>query len=216
MNTHTPHNHEDFETLLMDYAAGMLNEAHNLFVSSYITVSPQARHTVRKYETAGGILMESCSPATMAANSLHNVLERLTERPTKNTEQNTVPEEEEYWPAPIQKYVVSRRWRYVVPGIKALDIPVTDCRSKVLLMKARPGAKLPTHEHRGKELTLVLDGIMHDENGTYQRGDVLIKTTGSVHTPVADPHTGCLSLTIIDVPVRLRKFHAFFKIIIKY
>lgn len=215
----SPHNQDEFELLLMDYAAGVLNEAHHLFVSSYITVSPQAHSFVLEFESLGGALIESCDPVAMAQNSLNDVLDMLQNnaaQPQQKATSNTQHKDEQHWPEPLFRYTFPRRWRYVLPGVKAIDIPMENCRSKVLLIKALPGTKIPTHEHRGRELTLILDGALSDESGHYQRGDILIRDSGTVHTPVADPREGFLSLNIIDVPVRHRGFYAFLDVIIKY
>lgn len=215
--TQPPYNQDEFESLLMDYAAGMLNEAHHLFVSSYITVSRKARHIVAEYESLGGTLMETCEPVSMSTGSLDKVLDQISS--PQQQKSSVLAEEktqEELWPSPLYKYAFSPHWRYVCPGIKAIDIPIDNCRSKVLLLKAAPGARIPTHEHSGRELTLMLDGGMIDENDYYKRGDILIQDTGSVHTVIADPFEGYLSLNIIDTPVKHRGFYAFFDIIIKY
>jgi putative transcriptional regulator len=216
----SPFNQEMLELLLMDYAAGVLNEAHTLFVSSYLTFSEEAKSFVEEYESMGGCLMESCSPIKMKEESLFNVLgiiESQTEPPAEKEKEIQIKKEQEVWPEPLLLHIKTPyKWRYVLPGVKAVDVPIQSCHSKALLIKASPGVTIPTHEHRGRELTLVLDGSLTDETGTYRQGDILIRDKGTIHTPVADDDEGFLSLNIIDLPVKHRGFYAFFDVVIRY
>lgn len=80
--TKRPYNQEDIELLLLDYAAGVLNEAQRLFVDSYIAMSEDAQDFVAHCEKLGGLLMEThCPPVRMSTHSLHAVLERLEHTP---------------------------------------------------------------------------------------------------------------------------------------
>lgn len=55
---------------------------------------------------------------------------------------------------------------------------------------------VPSHTHKGFELTLLLEGSFEDEMGTYVKGDFIWLTNKETHTP----HTteGCLCYTVAD------------------
>ncbi|WP_426358606.1 ChrR family anti-sigma-E factor [Pseudocolwellia sp. HL-MZ19] len=55
---------------------------------------------------------------------------------------------------------------------------------------------VPSHTHKGFELTLLLEGTFEDEKGTYVKGDFIWLTDKDTHTP----HTkeGCLCYTVAD------------------
>ena len=55
---------------------------------------------------------------------------------------------------------------------------------------------VPSHTHKGFELTLLLEGSFEDEMGTYVKGDFIWLTDKNTHTP----HTteGCLCYTVAD------------------
>lgn len=224
--TKRPCDQEELEVLLMDYAVGALNEVHSMFVSSYISLCPDARNFVSECEQLGGTIMEKhCPPVKMSRQSLDAVLQRLSEPPPEKHQRDKEALDilglvEDMLPAAITNSLYACmqtpwRWRTVFPGVKVLNIPVHNCRSKAALIKVLPGAKMPAHEHRTRELTLVLDGSFTDRYGRHGKGDILICDAGTVHSPVASHQEGCLMLHTIDSPVRHRGFYAFLNIIIK-
>lgn len=64
------------------------------------------------------------------------------------------------------------------------------------LLHIDKNGKVPSHTHKGFELTLLLEGSFEDERGTYVKGDFIWLTNEVTHTP----HTkeGCLCLTVAD------------------
>jgi putative transcriptional regulator len=64
------------------------------------------------------------------------------------------------------------------------------------LLHIDKNGKVPSHTHKGFELTLLLEGSFEDERGTYVKGDFIWLTNQVTHTP----HTkeGCLCFTIAD------------------
>ena len=69
------------------------------------------------------------------------------------------------------------------------------------LLRYRPGASVPRHEHMGLETILVLDGSQSDERGTYRVGDVVLNPPGSVHSVWSEE--GCTVLISWAAPVRI-------------
>lgn len=230
--TYAPYDPEDLELLLLDYASGVLNDAQHLFVSSYIALCPDARAFVDSCEYLGGLLMEThCPPVRMSKQSLKSVLERLEHdtEPSKNqtrTQQTSSESAEtlglrQLLPDSLHHTIcrhlqTPQKWRSLLPGIKILPLPVAHGHSKASLVKCAPRAKMPYHEHRAREMSLVLDGGFTDCFGHHRKGDILICDSGTGHSPVADPEKGCLILNTVDAPVRHRGFYAYLNIIIKH
>lgn len=69
------------------------------------------------------------------------------------------------------------------------------------LLRYRPGASVPRHEHTGLETICVLSGSQSDEHGTYRTGDVVLNRTGSRHRVWSEE--GCTVLISWAAPVRL-------------
>ncbi|MCF2949798.1 ChrR family anti-sigma-E factor [Paraglaciecola aquimarina] len=64
------------------------------------------------------------------------------------------------------------------------------------LLKINPGGGVPQHTHNGFELTLLLDGSFHDEQGEYHKGDFIMLDGSHQHNPVSDQ--GCLCFTVAN------------------
>jgi len=60
---------------------------------------------------------------------------------------------------------------------------------RVLMMRLRPGAVVPTHDHPGGEEFFVLDGELADQNGSYPKGTWLRMPAGSSHNLTSEK--GC-------------------------
>jgi anti-sigma factor ChrR (cupin superfamily) len=85
--------------------------------------------------------------------------------------------------------------------IAHLQRPNRDGSSALALLRYRPGASVPRHEHTGLETILVLDGSQSDERGTYLAGDLVLNPPGSIHRVWSDE--GCTVLISWAAPVRI-------------
>lgn len=206
---------EKTELLLMEYAAGALDEGCMLMMASYVSVCPQARAYVRQCENFGGALMEyQCSPVSMHKGSLQSVLERLDQDEPASDECSAGACgfcEEQRLPEPIAKHInkcaPNARWRKMNAGVQSFMLPAERCTYQTRLVKMEPGAKTRAHSHPGTELTLVLKGEYSDEYGQYSEGDFIIIDEQIKHQPVAGKN-GCLCLISTDIPVRFSgSFH---------
>lgn len=64
------------------------------------------------------------------------------------------------------------------------------------LLHIEPGGGVPEHTHKGFELTVLLEGSFHDENGTYEKGDFIMLDGSVKHHPVSE--NGCLCFTVAN------------------
>jgi anti-sigma factor ChrR (cupin superfamily) len=85
--------------------------------------------------------------------------------------------------------------------IAHLQRPDGDGGPALALLRYRPGAGVPRHEHTGLETILVLEGSQSDERGTYRTGDVVLNPPGSIHRVWSDE--GCTVLISWAAPVRI-------------
>ncbi len=202
-----------YESLLLGYAAGLLDQAQSLIVATHLALSPQARNKVRSCEAVGGALMEkTCSPVAMKRDSLARVLDKLDDM------QDRQPREEYetfqiVFPEGLSIPVVLRRniscrpvhvhWRTLYPGMQACDVSL-ECRSShARFLKARRGVRAPEHTHKGMEITLVLDGAFSDDRGTFHRGELVVVDESCRHAPVACPQQGGTYMIVSSAPAQL-------------
>ena len=202
---------DGYEALLLGYAAGNLNEAQNLIVSTHLTLSNEGQAFVSACEDIGGMLIDcECEPADMNEDALDRVLEKLDDYcETQNAQKSCdlakhniefdVPESLK---SCLASGKVQKKWTTLFPGMKALDLNLKCNKSVARIMQAAPGVKSPHHTHGGTEITLVLDGAFSDETGTYKRGDLIVTNEACDHTPLACPEQGCTCLVVTNAPVK--------------
>ncbi len=195
--------HHLTDDLLMGYAAGTLPEAFSLVVATHLSLCDDCRARSEAFDAVGGSLIDTLETADLAEDSLQATLRRIaagpaTERPRKAGG---------LFPAPLQDYVggdlAAVRWRPVGMGVRQAILR-TDRGASARLLYIPAGAAVPDHGHRGRELTLVLQGAFRDEDGRFGPGDVEIADEAVQHTPTAEAGLPCICLAATDAPLRFR------------
>jgi putative transcriptional regulator len=82
-----------------------------------------------------------------------------------------------------------------------LSLQDGDIRTSILHIDK--GGSVPTHTHKGFEITLLLQGSFEDEMGTYHAGDFIWLDSKHTHQPVTK--TGCVCLTVSSNAIRFTK-----------
>lgn len=198
------------ETLLMDYAAGALDEAQMLLIATHLSLSPAARHMVREFEAIAGAMLSGAPPAGVSKNLLDSVLKQIETLPVRTPAPKTsaapAMAARPQLPHPLCDYLdcddlMHLRWQRLVRGISYTEVRLRGpSPAKVHLLRLDPGATTPAHHHDAAELTLVLDGAFRDEFGQFSQGDVSLIGDGKSHGPLACPSQGCVCLTVGFAP----------------
>ena len=207
--------HHPSEALLLDYATGALSEAWSLAVATHLALCPVCRRTVSDIEALGGSLLDAIAPEPMTATEFESVLARLSAAPATDDMEHpmaapaaSVPT----LPEPLRGYVggdVSLLpWKRL--GLGAYHLPITtgDRGVSARLLRIPAGRPVPTHGHRGLELTLVLCGAFSDATGSYIRGDLQEADESVEHQPHAAVGEDCICLAITDAPLRFNSLAA--------
>jgi len=101
-------------------------------------------------------------------------------------------------------------WRFLSPSLRAAAIPVGEDSCELALHKIKAGGSTPTHDHKGREVVVVLKGSFSDEDGIYSEGDFIVHHPGEVHRPQASQNEECICLSVLEAPLRLTgTFHRF-------
>lgn len=203
---------DSYHALLLGYAAGTLDEAQDLIVSTHIAMSQAGRQAVSAYEAVGGHLMETeCDPVQMCDDALDHVLARIeapwAEKKTAATADDFTFHNDITLPdglyQKVRTHCRDQRWGMLYPGLKTMEMPMECKRSKVRFLDAAPALKTPHHTHGGIEITLVLSGAFTDETGHYRRGDLVVTDETLHHTPTACPEAGCVCMVVSSAPIKL-------------
>lgn len=112
-------------------------------------------------------------------------------------------------PELVQKLIRNEgklKWQFLSPSLKQARLRSGQNKYEVCLHKIRKGGKVASHDHRGTEITVILDGAFSDENGTYRKGDFLLREPGQKHRPTATQDQDCLCLSVVAAPVKISGF----------
>ncbi len=211
MNTQHASIQDTYETLLLSYAAGLLDQAQSLIVASHIALSPEAREKVHSCEALGGALMEKyCEPVKMKKQSLAHVLAKL------DAIENPVEREEMYelvFPEGLAVPLVLRRslacrvghvqWHEIRPGVQSFELHLECRQSKTQFLKAEKGVQAPRFAPRAMELTLILDGALYDETGQHKRGDLVIADETCKGAATSCRQQGGFYMVVSTAPVHI-------------
>ncbi len=193
--------HHPGDELLLAYASGASDEAVSLVVATHLALCPDCRRTVRSFEKAGGDMLAAAAPQAVSYSLLDRAMAQLDDVvPQPRT---ASPSVDTRIPEPLRSYLkadIDKGWLPMGNGISFRPLR-TRGRARARLLRGGPGSVVPTHTHRGNELTLVLTGTLVDENLRFGRGDVQSASPSVRHRPVVDEGEVCINLAVTDAPL---------------
>ncbi|MEZ8144231.1 transcriptional regulator [Enterovibrio norvegicus FF-33] len=90
-----------------------------------------------------------------------------------------------------------------VGSLSRARLPLNEGDTRASLLHIGMNSGVPSHTHKGTEVTLLLSGHFEDEHDSYVPGDFIILDSSNHHTP--QTHDGCLCYTIADAPLHFTK-----------
>lgn len=203
------------ENILTEYAAGNLDPAVAIAVKTHIALCPKCRNTVAELKQVGAMFFEQPAAHTKSAldeaASFLALMARIKNMGTEDSDGSELRQEEPklrypQLPAVVNKLLSKQgklKWQFISTSLKQANLVTGQDNYEVCLHKIRRGGKVAEHDHRGREVTVVLDGAFSDESGTYRKGDFLIREPGDTHRPTATQDQDCLCLSVVEAPVKL-------------
>jgi putative transcriptional regulator len=199
MSRHHPKN----ETLA-EFAAGTLDEGRSVVVAAHLSMCAECRGVVSAFEAVGGRMLEAIEPVAMSDGAATRVMAALDREPPRATQMKSAARP--VWQSE-QRTLLGYDlgpWRWVAPGLhyRAVKTPdVSDTR--VFMLKAVPGLKIPQHNHTGTELTCVLQGAFIHEGGRFGPGDCDDADQDDAHNPVIDDGEVCICIVAMQGDIKL-------------
>ncbi len=193
--------HHPGEDMLWDCFRGALAPGLALSVSTHLDLCPQCRSNMRLFDAVGGAMLDSIEGVAMFHNALDLALARI-ERPEVTAAPVAKPVRRPAFlegfelPASLQNVEVKNRY-FVAPGVWLAPVMLEGATkgAKTYLMYVKAGMAMPKHTHRGREITVMLQGQYQDHKGLYTRGDfALCDETDDCHRPAMVGDVGCLCL----------------------
>ena len=197
--------HHPKSTTLADFAAGTLDEGRSLVVASHLALCGGCREFVAALEEAGGQMLASIEPVAMAGDAAARALSMLANEPAVTRPAARKPVAMPVW-QPEQKTLLGYElgpWRWIAPGLHHRVVKVPDGFTRVFMLKAAAGTKLPDHSHTGSELTCVLSGAFIHEGGRFSAGDCDDADQDDGHRPVIDGDEECICLVAMQGQLKL-------------
>ncbi|WP_407330464.1 ChrR family anti-sigma-E factor [Enterovibrio sp. 27052020O] len=90
-----------------------------------------------------------------------------------------------------------------VGALSRARLPLNEGDTRASLLHIGMNGGVPSHTHKGTEVTLLLSGHFEDEHDSYVPGDFIILDSSDHHTP--QTHDGCLCYTVADAPLHFTK-----------
>lgn len=195
------------EEILIEFHQGNLPYAHELVIAAHIEMCNQCKDELNLYDAISGHFLEEASPIALNDDALDLALARI-DRPFNINPQNNIPDflKDFEIPNSISKLKFKNRY-WAAPGvwIAKVENQGTD-KSQAYLMYAKKGMQMPIHDHDGREITLVLQGSLEDENGKFIKGNLMQAQTGFCHSPNIGDDIDCLCFIATDNPIIPKTF----------
>lgn len=193
---------------LADFAAGRLDEARAVVISTHAALCADCAQVIGEYEEVGGSLLDAAPQADLSIDALEKVLARadatanvvIPSQPSSDKPEDRLPLSEY-----LKGSIDDVSWKPVAPGISQSVIEAEGYRRGVLrLLKIAPGTKMLEHSHRGEELTLILRGAYRDEVGEFAAGDLADLDGEHTHQPEAVGDEPCICLIATSAPLEFK------------
>ncbi len=195
------------DTLMAHYVAGSLPEPARVLVASHLEMCPTHSRLVHDLETLAGETLESAPPVDIVDRDVRLASIFASTDMTVSRPRGVDRSESGKFPEPLRDFIGFDLpyvpWRAKLPGFKEYSLGDID-GCDVSLMWIRAGRRLPTHTHRGMELTLVLDGAFADAHGRYGPGDISFADNSVVHRPVAEKDGPCIAFLVLEAPIAFK------------
>ena len=197
------HHHPQHE-LLTEYAAGSLSLAQLACVSAHFNYCEDCQRTTEQLQEVGAALFEAQDATPVGDALLNTVLARLDEAPPLSYSKSRG--DRDGVPALLQRLMSGDfsdlPWRKVTSALSIARLKTGDPNYEFALYQIKAGGSIPDHDHRGTEMTLVLEGGFSDDRGTYHPGDFTVRQASEAHAPRALPGQDCICLAVLDAPLR--------------
>jgi putative transcriptional regulator len=204
--------HHPGEDLLWDYFRSALAPGLSLSVRTHLDLCSHCRNDMRVFTAIGGAMLEGTECVAMSDNALDLAMariERPIERPDTSETSIAKPSKSPAFlegfelPDSLQNVEVKNRY-FVAPGVWLAPVVLEGAAkgAKTYLMYVKAGMAMPEHTHRGREITVMLQGQYQDHKGLYTRGDfALCDETDDCHMPAMVGDVDCLCLVAQEAAI---------------
>jgi putative transcriptional regulator len=191
---------------LARFCAGHAPSALALMISAHVDMC--ARCQAQCAEIQEQISVEALSHSGPLDEQFSAMMSSITALPVahaeEGVEQNTMISldgKSFTLPRALQRYVKDTgNWSHLVGKLWQAPVEL-GAAGKAHFIYMEKGGRVPEHTHKGKELTLVIDGQFSDGISDYDTGDFTVMDDQHKHMPHSEADDGCLVFSIVDQPL---------------
>lgn len=197
------------EQLLVQYATGELNPAMLVMIGTHVDMCPQCQQHVADIEeqVALKVLGERIPDVALPNTIVDSMLESIMNSPMpiqtrSEATRDYISLEGKRFSLPATLARNEHRigqWHHMVSKLWRAPIDIGSGEMLNLIYMA-DGAQVPEHTHKGREATLVINGVFNDEFNEYRDGDFILLDEHHKHTPQTQGED-CLTLATLDAPM---------------
>ena len=197
--------HHAPEEMLLEYVAGTSTDAAALATACHVALCDACAARVAELEAVGGGFLDAGGGEPLAPGALDAVLARIDAPPQPRAEAGAVPGAPAFLaefglPRPLLRRLAEAPavsdWKFVVPGMRAVDLPTSAPGVTIRLIAFKPGVTIPFHDHGGPEQIVVFTGALEEEGKRFERGDISIRDSGERHEQRVAPGVPCIALVV--------------------
>jgi putative transcriptional regulator len=180
------------EELLLDYASGGSSAAEAMMIATHLACCTSCRDMVRIADDVGGALLDAMASVRLPVDMLNRTLaaiDALLPEPGGSAQH----------PVMLDDYLARSDWKKLLGGFRMRRISRDDRTGagRIWLFDAPPGMRLLPHRHGGDEWTVILRGVLVDQDMQYGPGDFACMADGEVHRPMVGGGDRCVSLIMV-------------------
>ncbi|MBT5766385.1 ChrR family anti-sigma-E factor [Pseudemcibacter sp.] len=194
------------EEWVVSYAAGSLSEAHALVVASHIDYHPELQEKLADAEAIGGLLLENTETSSVSDDMFNDILGRLDEEIASFPQMKS--KSENHLPKSLSDYLDGDlddlKWKKMGPGLSQVRLWTGPNDERLWLLRAKGGTKVPMHDHRSLEMTLVLQGGYSADGEQYKPGMIEVADEHTHnHQPIINEGEECICLVVTEAPIKI-------------
>jgi putative transcriptional regulator len=204
----TPVSHHPKDELLLEFSAGSLDSVPAMCVSAHLHFCERCRAKVSQLNELGSELFSEQHISEQHSLAVDDdALARLFDRidATPSDASDHAPAQSSNLPHVVEKLLSASQgptWKKLSNSLDIARLVTGQNKFEVALHRICAGGKTPTHNHSGKEYTVVLSGSFSDEDGIYRPGDFLIRRPGESHQPMGAQNGECICFSALESPIR--------------
>lgn len=202
------------EALLESHAAGELPASMSIAVAAHCELCPCCAEKLAQYETKAAaaafddedvVAQDSVAQEDVFAEMMAAIVagesKPLTKVSASPMSEIEVAGERYNLPTALRRYH-HLGWSSI-GAISRARLPLNEGDTRASLLHIGMNGSVPSHTHKGMEVTLLLSGHFEDEHDKYVPGDFIVLDSSNHHTP--QTHDGCLCYTVADAPLHFTK-----------